>query len=103
MAKSRRLKLHQELLDISGLPVYYQPPETVKMEYPCIVYELESGRNLQADNNSYLYTDMYSVKIIHRDPDSELPDILRRHFLYINRGQRYKAENLYHDSFTLYY
>lgn len=103
MAKSRRLKLHQELLDLTQLRVYFQPPENQKMEYPCIVYELEIGKNLKADNKSYLYTDCYSVKFIHRDPDTELPDEFLRHFQYIRRGSRYIADNLYHDPFTLYY
>lgn len=103
MAKSQRLKLHQDLIDVTGWKVYFQPPENLKIEYPCVVYELESWKNIQANNRSYLCKDRYNVKLIHRDPDTEVPDAMRRYFFYLNRGTRYIADNLYHDVFTLYY
>ena len=103
MAKSQRLKLHQELLDVSGLPCYFQPPETLKMEYPCIVYEKDGIKLEHADNIRYLKMDRYTLKLIHRDPDNELPYKLLEHFEYISYGQRYIANNLYHDTLTLYY
>lgn len=102
MAKPR-LKLHQELLDLTGLPVYYQPPEGLKMEYPCIVYEYENDKKMRANNRNYIYHDIYNIKYIHRDPDTQLARAIEDHFLYVNRGARYKADNLYHDMFTLYY
>lgn len=103
MEKLQRLKLHQELLDLSGLPCYFQPPENLKMEYPCIVYEKDGIHQSHADNRWYLGKDRYTLKLIHRDPDTDLPDKLLKHFQYISYGQRYKADNLYHDTLTIYY
>ena len=103
MAKQKRLALHEKLVDILGSDnVYYQPPENVKLSYPCIIYELAAGSNHFADNRSYMYHDCYTIKYINRDPDTDMPDRFRETFTYISRGSRYKADNLYHDIFTIY-
>lgn len=102
MAKPR-LDLQAELEEITGLPVYFQPPEGLKMEYPCIVYEYENNKKLHADNTNYIRYHVYNVKLIHRDPDTLLPNAIEDHFMYANRNSRYKADNLYHDMFTIYY
>ena len=35
----RRLQLHEELCSVLGSRnVYFQPPETIKLTYPCIIY-----------------------------------------------------------------
>lgn len=101
--ETKRLKLHQELLECTEVPCYYQPPENLKLDYPCIVYELEIGKSQHADNKHYLWTDCYRAVLIHRDPDTEIPRKLRDHFEYIATGSRYKADNLYHDPFTIHY
>ena len=38
----------EELLESKN--VYFQPPESVKMNYPAIVYALDDIDNVQADN-----------------------------------------------------
>ena len=52
--------------------VYFQPPESVKMKYPAIVYALDDIENVHADNGVYSSHRHYSVTIIDSDPDSEL-------------------------------
>ena len=48
----RRLKLQTLLESIKGVSkVYFQPPETVKMSYPCIVYLLDADKGLHANNS----------------------------------------------------
>lgn len=82
--------------------VYYQPPENLKLNYPCIVYEKTPGRTFWADNRTWAYCDEYTVTLITRDPDSELVHALidlpkcryDRHFV---------NDNLNHDVFSLYY
>lgn len=104
MANPRRELLNQEFKDILGSEnVYYQPPESQSMEYPCIRYETTSGYNPKADNKSYLWVDCYNVQYIHKDPDDEMTAKIRNHFEKCSQGSRYKADNLYHDIFTLYY
>lgn len=54
--------------------VYFQPPETVKMVYPCIVYTLDNVDTKYANNVPYGHRKAYAVTVIDRNPDSEIPD-----------------------------
>lgn len=54
--------------------VYFQPPETVKMKYPCIVYTLSSADTRFADNNPYTVKKRYTITVIDYNPDSKIPD-----------------------------
>jgi len=102
--QARRLKLHNKLCEILGSNhVYYQPPESVKMVYPCIVYHRNTTRKFNADNKKYLSYDSYDVTFICKDPDSDIPDAIEDGFSMIRRETRYTAEGLYHDPFYLYY
>ncbi len=54
--------------------VYFQPGETVIMQYPCIIYQRKAGDTQYADNNPYIFMREYSVIVIDRNPDSVIPD-----------------------------
>lgn len=104
MADSKRLELHAKLIELLGSTnVYFQPPESVKMKYPCIVYKRSSGETLYADDLPYRFTQSYDVTIIDQDPDSGLPRLLATSFPMIRFNRHYTAENLNHDTFVLYY
>ena len=52
---NRRLELHELLCGLLGSRhVYFQPPESVKMRYPAIVYNLDYIENKHADDGVYL-------------------------------------------------
>lgn len=99
----RRLQLHELLCDILGSrSAYYQPPESVKMKYPAIVYSLNDIKNLYANDGVYLSGRQYSVTLIDKDADSPLVEKLAG--IPTSRFNRhYKADNLNHWTFTLYY
>jgi hypothetical protein len=99
----RRLELHDELLSIFKKNVYYQPPESIKLSYPCFLYELSGGKKEQANDTMYLFTRRYDCTYITRNPDHEFIEILLKHFKYISYDRRYVSNNLYHDTFTIYY
>jgi len=100
----KRLQLQQELEEILGTDnVYFQPPENVKLSYPCIIYAKASPRLQRADNRVYRYTQRYDVTVIYDDPDMDLSQRLVSHFPMCTLDRPYKADNLYHDSITLYY
>lgn len=97
----RRLLFHEVLCDILGSRnVYFQPPESVKMNYPAIVYSRDNIKNVYANNGVYLSQMRYSVTVIDKDPDSlivgkvaSLPtSTFNRH---------YESENLNHDVYTI--
>lgn len=100
---SSRLELHNELTKILGSGfAYFQPPESVKMTYPCIVYSLDNINTKHADDKPYVKTKRYSVMIIDKDPDSEIPDrMLTLPMCSFNRF--YTVDNLNHWVFSLYF
>lgn len=102
-SSQRRLQLHQKLLDVSGIPCYFQTPENLKMEYPCIRYRKDTGKQIDADNIVYRFTTRYNLIYIHEDPDDELVYKILDSFTHIRWDTQYIADNLYHDTFTLYY
>lgn len=99
-----RLKLHEELCKILGTRyVYFQPPESIKLNYPCIVYSKSEPSKRNANDKLYLNTNKYEGVVIDRDPDSEIPNKIVTHFPMCSLGRSYTSDNLNHTSFTLYY
>lgn len=97
----RRLQLHQILTEIAP-NVYFQPPEDLKMSYPCIVYQRDYADTKFADNEVYSHTPRYQLTVIDQDPDGEirekvaaLPRCLYTRF--------FAANQLNHDVFSLYF
>lgn len=99
----RREELHEILCEALGSRnVYFQPPESIKMQYPAIVYSRDDINNDFANNSVYMQSLAYSVTVIDSDPDSEVVDkvsILPR----CQYDRHYKTDNLNHDVFTIYY
>ena len=99
-----RLNLHEELCEILGSRnVYFQPPESIKLVYPCIVYERSGFNKLAANDAFYRGVNQYHVVVIERDPDSEIPNRIISHFPMCNAGNPYTSDNLNHTPFNLYY
>lgn len=103
MGLSQRLKLHEVLCDILGSRnAYYQPPASVRMNYPAIVYSRYDIKNTPADNVPYKQDHMYQLIVIDSDPDSEIVHKVSQ--LPMCRFDRhYASENLNHDVFTICY
>lgn len=98
-----RLKLHAKLKSILGSDhVYFQPPETIHLEYPCIIYHVESAAIKRADDICYKVSARYGLLIIDRNPDSDIPSRLLS-LPMCSPGTVYTADNLYHYPFTLYF
>lgn len=98
-----RLEFHSLLTEVLGSEnVYFQPPSTFQMRYPCIVYEL-SGKNVRyADNGNYLVMNQYTLTVIDRNPDTLIPDKIQE----LNRcrlNRVFTASNLNHYVFEIYY
>ena len=101
---NNRLKFHQVLINAlgEGYKVYFQPPETLQMTYPCVVYHRRYLDSVKADNIKYLKNTQYQVVLVSRDPDDEaiskLDDI--KNSRYISHSV---VDGLYHDAFEIYY
>ena len=101
---ARRLQLHEELCKILGTRnVYFQPPESVKLKYDCIVYSVNNREDLRADDIHYRNLVRYEVILMYRDPDSELPEALLNGFTRISHQRHFTSDNVHHDVYTLFY
>ena len=100
---ARRLDLQRKLEELLGSRnVYFQPPESVKMNYPAIRYSLNDIVTTHADNEVYTSTKRYEITVIDEDPDSEIPDkILAMQMCTFDRP--YQSDNLNHWVFSLYF
>lgn len=97
----RRLLLHESLCELLGSRnVYFQPPSSIKMKYPAIVYEVARIDNLHANNGVYLSNTGYSVTVIDSDPDS--PIVGKVASMPTSKFNRhYEKDNLNHDVYTI--
>ena len=99
-----RLELDALIREIlGGTNVYYQPPESTKLKYPCVIYHLDDGRPEYADDKMYKFMKSYTVTVIDPNPDSTIPDRFRERLPYCRPGRWYAADNLNHWPFTIYY
>lgn len=98
-----RLEL-QTLLEqtLGSRNVYFQPPASVCMSYPAIVYERSDILNNHADNRVYQQTTGYMVTVIDKSPDSEIVKKVSM-FPMCSFDRHYTADGLNHDVFTLYF
>lgn len=98
-----RLLLHELLCEALGSrQVYFQPPESVRMKYPAIVYSRSNINNRHANDSVYMQSPAYNIIVIDKDPDSEIVDRVSQ-LPKCKFDRHYLADNLNHDSFTIYY
>lgn len=83
--------------------VYFQPPESKKMTYPCIRFERTNALTRFADNNPYQTTKRYTITLITKtsDNDEYLDKLLRLPMCTYDR--QFITEGLVHDVFTIYF
>ena len=90
----------EELLETRN--VYYQPPESTKMQYDAIKYSKKDITATYANNTKYSMMDCYELIVISRRPDH--PVIKKLLMLpYTSFDRHYVADNLNHDVITIYY
>jgi hypothetical protein len=100
----RRLQFDKKLCGILGSDhVYFQPPESIQLKYPCIIYQRNNVDIEFANNRTYNSRIQYLVTIIDEDPDSIIIDKLMKNFSMCNFSRHYVADNLNHDMFVIYY
>lgn len=96
------LKLREIFYEIlENKNVYFQPPASVKMKYPAIVYFRKSIDNRHANNGVYLQSFGYEATVIDYEPDSEY--VLKMSQLPNCKWDRhYESDGLNHDVFTIF-
>lgn len=98
-----RLDLHAFLENLIGSKnVYFQPPSTIRMNFPAIVYSRGGINNSNADDKVYKQDWLYELTVIDKDPDSEIVTKVSQ-LPKCRWNRNYTSDNLNHDVFTLYY
>lgn len=98
-----RLELQTLLESVLGSSaVYFQPPPTFQMNYPCIVYHRVKIDSTFASNDVYGLSKRYQVVVIDKDPDSLIPDKVAN-LPKCSHDRRYTYDNLNHDVFNIYF
>ena len=99
----RRPMLQACLMSILGSTnVYFQPPPTVQMRYPCIVYERSTGDTQFADNNPYTFKVRYKITYIDRSPDNDVVEKIAM-LPMCTYDRFYTADGLNHDVLNIYF
>ena len=80
----RRLILDAKLRRILGSEnVYFEPPQSLKMKYPCIRYSRSRIDTIHADNKAYLGFNSEDLTFSH--------------------DRHYVGDGLHHDVFSTYF
>lgn len=99
----RRLQLQNLLMSILGSNnVYFQPPASVRLQYPCIVYTRKNIDQIKADNIDYVRHTQYTVTLIGQNPESDIVDKILD-IPYCRYDRFFTSDGLNHDVFSLYY
>jgi hypothetical protein len=102
--EENRLALHAILLSLvpNTVHIYFQPPESTKMQYPAIVYSRSDIDDNYANNSTYNRRLMYQITVIDSDPDSPILDKIAS-LPYCSFDRHFTSSNLNHDIFRIFY
>lgn len=96
-----RMGLQALLLDICD-NVYFQPPESLTIDYPCIIYNRNNIDTDFANNVPYRHETGYLITVIDRDPDSDIPGkVAALPKCVFDRFAT--ADNLNHDYYKIFF
>lgn len=99
----QRQQLHDLLKVVLGSSnVYFQPPPSKQMAYPCIVYQRDSAQIEFAGNRPYSYTQRYQVTLIDQNPDSAIRAKIAA-LPMVSVSTFFAVSGLNHDVFVLYF
>ena len=98
-----RLELQSIFEELLGSRnVYYNPPATLVMQYDAIRYSLGGIQPTHANNAKYSKMKRYEGIVISKKSDPEVVDKILD-LQYTSLGTPYKADNLNHYPFTIYF
>lgn len=98
-----RLEL-QTLLEttLGSENVYFQPPESIQLKYPCIIYKLSRISSNFADDRPYKLDNRYELMFITKNPDSSMRHALAE-LPRCSFDRFYTSESLNHYVYNIYF
>lgn len=102
MARSR-VELDKILRTTLGTTnVYFDPPESFKLKYPCIVYGLGGHTEVFADDSKYYDMKRYTLTYITQNADDPMVDTLDD-LKYCRLNRPYTSDGLFHYAYEIYF
>ncbi len=99
----RRVELQRKLEGLLGTRnVYFQPPTATKLNYPCIVYNLDAASDHHAEDKIYRRLYRYSLTYITKDVEDPMRDKIDD-LRYCSFNRYFASDNLHHFTYTIYY
>lgn len=103
MARTR-IELQEKFEELLGSRnVYFQPPESIKLKFPCIIYNLSSMQNNNADDIRYIKNKRWFVTIVDKDPESDIYERMIDEFQMCALDRTGVVDNLNHWYLTLFW
>lgn len=98
-----RLSLHDKLIGVLGSGnVYFQPPISIRLKYPCIIYKRDAEDPFYANDGKYYGMKRYMITVVDANPDSLIPDkVSKMH--YCSFLNHLTVDGLNHDVYSLFY
>lgn len=101
---SNRDEFDRKLREVLGSnSTYFQPPESVKLKYPCFVYEFSRDDVKRANDKAYLTYTGYDVTVITKDPDITFKEELKEAFTHCEWIRAFISDNLNHNIYKIYF
>lgn len=99
-----RLELQSKLEELIGNKnVYFQPPASVKLSYPCVIYRIGNGNAKHANDNMYIFTNSYEMMFIYKKPNLEIIEEVLKALPMCRLDRTYCSDNLNHYVFNVYF
>lgn len=102
MAPRLQLQVLLQALLPLGSKAWYQPPASVQLTYPTIIYSHDYSYVAHAGNKPYAVERRYQVTVIDEDPDSPIVSALEW-WPKCTVVRKFEADNLNHTIFDLYF
>lgn len=103
-------KIVEKTIALGVSNVYFEPPEDLIMEYPCVRFKRGTISSRHADNRIYKIDDSFDYIYISRISDDKMAHTIlvgdSEHeppFRRIRHIRHYVADGLHHDHYKLYY
>lgn len=95
--------IYAKLKEIGVPNVYIDPPENIRMAYPCARVRLNIPRSRYADNKVHIFTPSWEIIYMSYEPDDEFLIKIMDAFKMISANRHYTSDGLHHYPFILYY
>lgn len=104
-----QMPLHDLLCNVIGAPFsdendsdhcYFNPPASLQLHYPCMIYRYMGNVEIFADNKKYIRYKQYVLTYITEDPDTKVADKISD-LKYCKFDRAYTSDGLHHFVYTL--